>query len=168
MRYDLALEIIRRKEMTLIEPNASKAVFNLAQALTVTGGDTEMLESIVELFAVEGPKQLDAIRVHVERHDTIGIQRSAHQFKGSVVIFGAARAESAALKLEHAAVDGDQLQIAQAWSNLTDEFARLMTELKGTFHQQTCFHSIPNGLPSKSDPGDDAAVGTPHSEGPLE
>jgi HPt (histidine-containing phosphotransfer) domain-containing protein len=146
------------KEMQLPEPNESLAIFDLDQALSFTGGDPDMLRSILELFAVEGPSQLEAIQDCVETQDTRGIQRAAHQLKGSVVIFGAARAETAALNLEQIAAVGDQAQIAQAWNAMSNEFAKLMGQLENASLQRTLLRSDETSNPATRNPAAAASV----------
>ncbi|WP_419189806.1 Hpt domain-containing protein [Stieleria marina] len=108
----------------------SESIIDIDQALTFTGGDPEMLLSVAELFSEEGPLQLQAIGQSIDDVDAAGIQRTAHQLKGSVVIFGADRTAKAALDVEMMARSGDLSEISNAWMALQSEMKKLFAELK--------------------------------------
>lgn len=112
------------------EPHHSQAKIDIDQALTYAAGDHEMLISMAELFATEGPRQLSAIDAPIKAGDMNATARAAHQLKGSVVIFGAASAASAALQVEQMAAQRDADKLANAWDQLKNEIAALLSELQ--------------------------------------
>ncbi len=87
-------------EIGAMEFQDQLATLNRAVALERVGGDAQLLRDIADLFLAEYPKLLEAIRSAVRSGDPLGVERNAHNLKGSVGNFGAERAYQAALQLE--------------------------------------------------------------------
>lgn len=115
-------------EMT--EKRESESIIDMDEALVFTAGDRELLISMAKLFLEEGPRQLQAVLVRIEAGDAPGIRKSAHTLKGSVVIFGARKAEAAAIEVEHAATDNELSRVPEAWVALNREMKRLLHEVE--------------------------------------
>ncbi len=69
-------------------------------ALESTGGDSTLLQELIEVFLDEGPALLQAIRSALENRDGPLLRRSAHTLKGSLRIFGATRGVELAQEIE--------------------------------------------------------------------
>ena len=76
------------------------AVLDKAVALSRVGGDLQLLGEMALLFLEEYPKTMADVRVAVASRDPRGVERAAHNLKGSVGNFGADAAYQAALTLE--------------------------------------------------------------------
>jgi HPt (histidine-containing phosphotransfer) domain-containing protein len=69
-------------------------------ALTMAGGDAELLKHLIECFLRESPDLLAALRAAVRGSNGPQLQRAAHTVKGAVAIFGAHGARDRAQRLE--------------------------------------------------------------------
>ena len=101
-------------------------------ALQSTDGDREMLCQMAELFVEEGPKQLQAVEMMIDRGDAEGLRNAAHTLKGSVAIFGASSAQLAAERVEQIGAAGDWSDVEQARQALVQQCKQLtdaITEL---------------------------------------
>jgi CheY-like chemotaxis protein/HPt (histidine-containing phosphotransfer) domain-containing protein len=103
---------------------------NLAAHLErATGGNQKILRSLVKNFLTDAPKRLSALRRALARNDAEGLASAAHALKGSLGLFGADRAASAAGNLHmigrlgHLGGADRQLRI------LEEEFHDLQIEL---------------------------------------
>lgn len=114
----------------MTEKRESESVIDVDEALMFTAGDRDMLISMAKLFLQEGPRQLQAVLAQIESGDAPGIRESAHKLKGSVVIFGARKAETAALELERAANDNELSRVPEAWGALNREMKRLLHDVE--------------------------------------
>jgi HPt (histidine-containing phosphotransfer) domain-containing protein len=92
-------------------------------------GDTGLLTELVELFIQECPERLAAIRRAVEGHDQVALKRAAHQFKGSLALFGAPAAVEAALQLEHISQSGGLERASEVFAVLQAQTQRVLAEL---------------------------------------
>jgi len=97
--------------------------------LEYAGGSAETLNELVELFGVECPKLMKAIRDAITRAAPSELQRAAHTLKGSIQVFGATRPAEAALRIEILGRKGDLSGAEEAWSALVKEIGRLMPML---------------------------------------
>jgi two-component system sensor histidine kinase/response regulator len=80
---------------------------DLATALDHTGGDRELLDELLTVFAQDTPGRMDAIRRAIDRGDAPEVMREAHTLKGSLRLFGAVTAAGVAQDLEALARAGD-------------------------------------------------------------
>jgi HPt (histidine-containing phosphotransfer) domain-containing protein len=69
-------------------------------ALARVGGDAELLHEIACLFLDDYPKVIADLHAAAARGDASGVERTAHNLKGSVANFGAHTAIETALKIE--------------------------------------------------------------------
>ena len=93
------------------------------------GGDAELLVELTQIFHVETPRMLAALRTAVDAGDATNVQRVSHTLRGSVAVFGAHAATHAAQALEHMARGGSLAGAHDALATLDDEIARLSDEL---------------------------------------
>jgi len=109
--------------------DADEDVFDRDRLLEYAGGSAEAMKELVDLFAVECPKLMKAVREAIERNASSDLQRAAHTLKGSLLIFGARHPTEAALRLETMGREGNLTGVQQAWSTLGKEVERLMAML---------------------------------------
>jgi two-component system, sensor histidine kinase and response regulator len=105
-------------------------VFDMEAALINLGGSREMLIEMVDLLAVEGPKQLADVQSAYNAGDCESVMRAAHTLKGSVSLFGARPATEAALRVELLGRERKLDEFPQAWSDLQMRVAELQAALE--------------------------------------
>jgi CheY-like chemotaxis protein/HPt (histidine-containing phosphotransfer) domain-containing protein len=108
--------------------------WNLNAALERAEGDRDLLRDLCELFVRESQVTLAAIGSAIATGDWKALERAAHTLKGSVAVFGADSAASAAKHLEtiaHSAGEPDLQRVDAAFTRLQDEIERLRTALDG-------------------------------------
>jgi two-component system sensor histidine kinase/response regulator len=86
---------------------AAWAEIDLATALDYAGGDRELLDQLLTIFAHDAPVRMDAIRRAIDSGDAPEVMREAHTLKGSLRLFGAMTAASVAQELEALGRGGD-------------------------------------------------------------
>jgi signal transduction histidine kinase/CheY-like chemotaxis protein len=97
--------------------------------LKQTAGSVETLNELVELFALECPKLMKAIRAAITNGNPSELQRAAHTLKGSIQFFGVERPAAAALRLESIGREQDLSEAEDAWLVLVQEIEGLMPRL---------------------------------------
>ena len=74
--------------------------FDVNAALAYVGGDRELLDELLGIFAQDAPVQLDKIRAAIAAAVPAEVMREAHTLKGPLKVLGAANAAQLALDLE--------------------------------------------------------------------
>jgi len=110
-------------------PPEKTELLDRTQILEQTGGSSEVLKEIVDLFAVESKRLMKKIQAAIENEDPSGLQRAAHTLKGSVRVFGAERVASAALRLEKIGESNNLVDAEDARADLDRELERLVPML---------------------------------------
>lgn len=90
-------------------------------ALEVVGGDTDLLEAVVEMSLEECPDQLDALRDALERQDATAVEAAAHRLKGVVGNLGGMAAREVAQRLETMGEEGSFAGGLQLYEELAAE-----------------------------------------------
>ncbi len=114
-----------------------KRILDQEAALAHVEGDSGLLSEMAELFLLNTPRLLQAVRLAAERRDALALEQAAHNVKGSVSNFGAREAFEAAARLEKAAASGDvssaeigALQLESALERLRPALERLRKGVK--------------------------------------
>jgi signal transduction histidine kinase/CheY-like chemotaxis protein len=110
-------------------PAADGDVLDRAALLARVGHDPGLLRELVELFLVECPNLLGAVRDAVTRADAPGLRVAAHSLKGAVSNFSTWPAFEAALRLETMGRMGDLAQAAEGLGALEAALGRLRPAL---------------------------------------
>lgn len=92
-------------------------------------GSQELLTELVQLFLVEAPQLIEAMRKALQQGDMQGLGRSAHSMKGAAGNFCAHATVSAASQLEDYAKKGDAESAKAALATLQAIMERLLPEL---------------------------------------
>ena len=71
-----------------------------AHLLRTTGGNEKLVKSLTKSFLADAPKRLAAIRAALAAKNAAKLDTTAHALKGSIAIFGAQTAVTAAKNLE--------------------------------------------------------------------
>jgi len=110
-------------------PSPADPVWDVAAALAHVGGDRALLCEMTELFLAEVPRLLGAVRSAVGEADAGSVERAAHKLKGSLSIFAARGALTAARRLEELGRAGDLTDAGAAVQALDRETERLLSEM---------------------------------------
>jgi CheY-like chemotaxis protein/HPt (histidine-containing phosphotransfer) domain-containing protein len=101
-----------------------------AQFVSLTDGDGEFAEQLVQLFIDSGDAALAQIRDALAREDWPAVGRAAHSYKGSSANIRAQAASDAAARLEQAARAGAVEQLARLEQELRREAGRVTEYLR--------------------------------------
>ena len=93
--------------------------------LNAVGGDRKLLDELVALFRVEGPRRLEELRRALAANDAAAVEAAAHGLKGSVGSLHAKRCFDAAARIERLARSNTLTDVHSASTTLEDEIARL-------------------------------------------
>lgn len=94
-----------------------------------TGGNQKLLRSLVKNFLADAPKKLSALRRALAQRDAERLASAAHALKGSLGIFGAHRAVTAARNLQKIGSVGNIDGADQELRTLEEEFVKLRRAL---------------------------------------
>ncbi|MFZ3215468.1 MAG: response regulator [Candidatus Acidiferrales bacterium] len=95
-----------------------------------TGGNEKLVRSLAATFLADSPKVLARIRKAVAKSDPADLAKAAHLLKGSLAIFGAPQAVSAARTLEAQGRAADLRESANALSILESELTAIQNQLR--------------------------------------
>ena len=110
-------------------PCAPGAAVDREKLLEQTGGDTDLVRQVVEVFLEEKAGMIGAIRAAVERGDAAEIARTAHRVKGTCVTLAARLAAEAAAQLERMGLAGDLGHVRPLCDLLDDRVRQVEDEL---------------------------------------
>ena len=105
-----------------------------------TGGNQKLQRTLVKSFLQDAPKTLSLIRRAIAKKDAQKLASAAHALKGSISIFGAAKAVSIARELEAMGRSGHLFDAGPQFRALESEFQRIKPELQA-------ISSVSNGKP---------------------
>jgi HPt (histidine-containing phosphotransfer) domain-containing protein len=100
-----------------------------ASILERLDGSQELLTELVQLFLVEAPQLIEAMRKALQQGDMQELGRSAHSMKGAAGNFSAHGTVSAASQLENYAKKGDAESAKATLATLEAIVERLLPEL---------------------------------------
>jgi signal transduction histidine kinase/CheY-like chemotaxis protein/HPt (histidine-containing phosphotransfer) domain-containing protein len=94
-----------------------------------TGGNEKLQCSLIKTFLQDAPKTILLIQRAIAKQDAQKLAGSAHALKGSIAIFGAAKAVAITAKLQTMGRSGDLIGADSEFRALESEFAHLKPEL---------------------------------------
>jgi signal transduction histidine kinase/CheY-like chemotaxis protein/HPt (histidine-containing phosphotransfer) domain-containing protein len=94
-----------------------------------TGGNEKLERSLIKTFLQDAPKTILLIERAIAKKDAQKLAGSAHALKGSIAIFGAAKAVAIAANLQAMGRSGHLVGADSQFRELEAEFARLKPEL---------------------------------------
>ncbi|GAA4428000.1 response regulator [Bremerella cremea] len=103
--------------------------YNREQALDNVGGNEVILREMLDLFMTECPKQMNEIKAAYVAGDHDRLTRAAHTLKGSVAMFAADAAISAARRIEFMGRNDKIDEFEVAWIDLQEKIKRLTADL---------------------------------------
>ena len=99
-------------------------------ARSLTGGDEELLDDLIELFPAESSKHLHNVRTGIETGDAHLLVRGAHSLKSAAGFFGAVTLIACALEVEDLGRASSITEAAERLPALEAETFRLTAALK--------------------------------------
>jgi len=96
-----------------------------------TGGNKKLQDTLVKSFLQDAPKTLSLIRRAIAKRDAQKLASAAHALKGSISIFGAAKAVAIVRNLEAMGRSGHLFDAGPQFRALESEFERMKPELQG-------------------------------------
>jgi HPt (histidine-containing phosphotransfer) domain-containing protein len=113
-----------------LQPPSPVPAVDREQLLMRLGGDEELLIEVVDLFLVDCPVRLSAIKTAVDARDAEGIRKAAHALKGAAGNLSAARLVAATQTLERIGADGRLEATQAAWRLLAVEASATIDALR--------------------------------------
>jgi CheY-like chemotaxis protein len=120
-----------------------------------TGGNEKILQSVLQTFLADGPKNLSTLRHAIARKNAEVVGATAHLLKGSLGIVGAKKAAGIAANLQALGRSGDLMPAATEFRALEHEFNRVRQELLGLRSTRRRFAKSARKLATKSGPRDE-------------
>jgi protein-histidine pros-kinase len=117
-------------ELMLLEPSGTAVEVDLRQTRELLDGDEEAVQQLLQIYFRDIGKTFAELRKARERCDLEALARLAHSIEGSVGVFFAERAASAAKAVERRAGAGDRGAIGEPLSELLTELDRLSRILR--------------------------------------
>jgi signal transduction histidine kinase/ActR/RegA family two-component response regulator/HPt (histidine-containing phosphotransfer) domain-containing protein len=124
-------------------PGDDHDLFDYTAALDRAGGDEALFDELIELFLRDSELHLAAVRAAVQGGDADRLARASHTLKGSMSIFAARDATSAAARVDELARSGCITQAStEAADRLQHEVHRLRAVLSRYHHRRTKHESV--------------------------
>ncbi len=95
------------------------------------GGDEKLLRQMIRTFLRDTPKRIEALGKSLERKRGNDLSNEAHALKGSVAIFGAAKAVEYLQSLQDLGRANDFDESAGIYGSLQEEIAKVQENLRG-------------------------------------
>ncbi len=113
------------------EERPMKQGASLEDLLQRVGGDEKLLRQMIRTFLRETPKRIETLLKALQCKDGPELSARAHALKGSVSIFGAARAAQLTHSLQELGRVPDFQEAARIFATLQEEIAKVEENLKG-------------------------------------
>jgi HPt (histidine-containing phosphotransfer) domain-containing protein len=115
----------------VVSPNGAAALqINWDEALVHTGGDRDLMRTMIDVFLAESPRMLDEANQALAARDAPRLRRAGHSLKGSCGYFAAKSAYSAAFHVERLGEAGDFSAATGAIDELRSQIERLQPALR--------------------------------------
>ena len=102
-----------------------RPVFDPVVTMASVQGDDNLLRELIGLLLESVPGNLSQIRDAIVREDSLGLERSAHELRGAVKIFGASYVYENSLALEQMGRCGDLSNAQRCYARLVNEMGEL-------------------------------------------
>jgi HPt (histidine-containing phosphotransfer) domain-containing protein len=116
--------------LSAVTPGDASPPVDWEQFASITDGDAEFAQQLVQLFIDSGDAALAQIRDALDREDWSAVGRAAHSFKGSSANIHAQAASAAAARLEQAARAGEVEHLPKLEEELRREARRATDYLR--------------------------------------
>jgi CheY-like chemotaxis protein len=116
-------------------PEGVAPSLNQAALLAGFGGNQKVLREVIDMFLIDAPERLTALRRAVESADAQALSSTAHALKGSVGLFVQAGAFETARQLERTGKAGDLQRAGALLASLETDMRALDTTLRALREQ---------------------------------
>jgi CheY-like chemotaxis protein/HPt (histidine-containing phosphotransfer) domain-containing protein len=114
------------KARVAVKPGKTKeAVFDEAGVMSRLMDDAALARKVIKGFLDDIPKQIEALKQHLEEDDVELVERQAHTIKGASANLGGEAVRAVAFEIEKAAKAGDLEAVATRLPDLESQFALL-------------------------------------------
>lgn len=107
-----------------------KPIFDRAGLIERLGGDTELVDEIVQIFLESADEMIGTVDSAVADGDAHRVERSAHSLKGALLNIAADSVAEGALRLEQAGRSGELELCSQLLDELKQEYDLLLQALR--------------------------------------
>lgn len=111
-------------------PAAEKPVFDREALLERLGGDSELVDEILQIFRESADELIAAVESAVSDGDLHRVERAAHSLKGALLNIAAEPVAERALRLEQAGRCGELELCSPLLDDLKQEFELLLQTLR--------------------------------------
>jgi PAS domain S-box-containing protein len=112
------------------EPSSSPPVFDRQALSARLMGDADLLQEIIIGFLEDMPRQIQALKRHIDRHDAGSAGNQAHAIKGAAANAGGMALSAVAGEMEKAGKAGRPEEIAALMPELERQFDLLRTRMR--------------------------------------
>lgn len=100
----------------------NNALFDREGMLSRVMGDQDLARLLISTFLGDMPRQIEALRVYLERNDCEGATRQSHTIKGASANVGATALSLTAAAMERAGKSGDMESMRATFSDLEKQY----------------------------------------------
>jgi two-component system sensor histidine kinase/response regulator len=122
---DSHLEHLRTASAGPEEPDAREKTVDTSELLERLDGDLSFLPELIEIFRLDYPRQLKAMREAVSRQNAPELAKACHMLKGATSNLAATKASAITRDLEEKATSGDLIDAAFTLQELEKELGRV-------------------------------------------
>jgi two-component system, sensor histidine kinase and response regulator len=122
---DSHLEHLRTPSAGPEEPDARENTVDTSELLERLDGDFSFLPELIEIFRLDYPRQLLAMREAVSRQNAPELAKACHMLKGATSNLAATKASAITRDLEEKATSGDLIDAASTLQKLEKELGRV-------------------------------------------
>ena len=124
------IEQVKLQEAEIIENNFSNSIINFGYLDSVTKGDRDFVNDLIELVSIEMPKLLERISDFYEENNAESFKKEIHKLKSSITIFGVVRGKELIYEMESQISDTHSLEnIEDKMNELLEISFKLLKEL---------------------------------------
>jgi len=137
-------DVIRKREDTASSTNPAvraqvpldasihnPAAFDVAQCLERLGGDETLLREILDIFLMDGPKHISALRLAMTSGNAEEVEKASHSLKGELGYLGIAETSNKAAQLESMGRSRNLQQGPEVLIALETEVLSILDSMRG-------------------------------------
>jgi HPt (histidine-containing phosphotransfer) domain-containing protein len=119
------------KALTQQRDASSHPAVNLPELLLRVDNDLNFLRELIEIFKKDFPERLQQLQIYVAQKDMNSVETASHGLKGMLSNLSAARAATAAARLERMGREAKTAGLPEVLALLEHEVKNLLPELDG-------------------------------------
>jgi CheY-like chemotaxis protein len=114
------IEEVKLQEAEIIDNSTSNSIINFSYLDSVTKGDKDFVNDLIELVSIEMPKLLERISDFYDDNNAESFKKEIHKLKSSITIFGVARGKELIYEME------TQISETHSLENIEDKMNELL------------------------------------------